>query len=171
MSGELSKFKKYLEVCEKAVSLPATITITGYDIGKDVYLLEDLFLPLLSVYANFLSKDILGYDVFNLKYKKDSNSLLYFKISDGEDVDDDSGSEVVKILFLMESIYQIFPLNALELSKKKFYDEMVSKWRMELGRYQDGQEIDVIKIMDGLIKESLYINLMQAAKQNLKKGV
>ena len=173
MSGELSKFKKYLELTEGAVLLPSVITVTGYEINKEIYLLEELFMPLIAVYANFLSKDLIGKEVFDFEYEKNENYLLYFKVIDKkeDEEDKDDGSESIKILYIMESLYQVFPKNAMELSKKNFYDDMISKWRRELDKYKEGQKIDVLKIMSSMINESLYINLVYAAKQNIKQNV
>ncbi len=167
---KISKLKKYIELSEKMVSLPDNIIITDVSIEKIIYLGEDTFLPVIATYANFISRLLLEEDVFPLVFKKNTNSLFYCKIFDNNNDFENYTSEAFKLLVLSVALEEIFPKNSKVLSSKNYYEELITKWRNVLDKIEENKTIDPILLIDKLIKESLYINLMEVKNKLQNKN-
>lgn len=163
--SNITKFKKILDLSLGAVELPSSIKIAEQYIAKDIYLLDETFIPLIGVYSNFISNEIMGKPVFAFNFVKDSGNILGVGMRESDDLRDDT-SNVVKMLFLMEGLNQVFPNNTAVLEDKSFYTDLIMKVQSKLKDKPEGSLIDANAIFEGVLKDSLYINLMKLENKN-----
>lgn len=157
---KISKFKRYLEIAEQSLKLPDMITITDVPIEKEIYISEKTFLPVIAVYSNFLSRLLIEEDIFKLQFKKSESALFFLSIADNKNAIETNTNEVLKILILTEALEQLFPKNARLISAKNYYDEVITQWRETLSTIEENKTIDPVIVLDKLIKDSLYVNLL-----------
>ena len=151
---KVNKFKQHLNYATKITKIPNKLTISDVDIEKDLYLNEDVFLPLVYLTSNYISKVILKKEVFNLKIKKNSDSLLFCFLDDNEDDQDseDFLSESLKILIISSALENLFPLN---LKNKKIYDNIISLFRKEFHSVNENEFLSVNNFIENYIKDHI----------------
>lgn len=148
---KLKKIMSLIDIAGKAINIPEKVKIESLDIDKPIYLQEDTVIPIFIYFANVLSSNVYGKPIINISIKKSKNNLCFGYIDDKEDSDEShSDSDSVKILFLMESMYQIMGLG---LSQEPDLTVIIRNWRSTLSDLEDGEEIKI-----GYKVEELIIN-------------
>jgi len=169
---KVSKFKQYLDYADKITKIPKKIVISSVDIEKDLYLNEDVFLPLVYLTSNYISKVILKKNIFNLKLKKTTDSLLFCVLEDNIEEDDENKdeeflSETLKILIISSALENLFPLN---LKNKAIYDNVISLLRKEFHSVNENETIVINNFIENYIKEHMnetIISLSNKVKPEL----
>lgn len=153
-----SKFKDLVNLAGQAINIPKSIEIESMEVEKYIYLQEDTLLPVILVFSNFISTKLFDKELFNIKvYKKADEALCLGKIiEDGEDDSDDTESEAIRLLVLMEALDAIFnPKNKSTLD----LTSLVLNWRKTLSLLDENEEINQEEHIKMLI-----INNMQYLK-------
>jgi hypothetical protein len=157
-----AKLKDLITLASEAVNLPDVIEVEGMEVEKYIYLEEDTLVPVILIFSNYISKVLLGKEIFDMPVAKSENSLCFAVIEeDGRDDSEGTDSEAVRVLMIMESMNSIFNLkskNDVDLTT------LVINWRKSLKGLNDGDKIDV----ENNIK-SLIINNMQSIKNRASR--
>ncbi len=162
-----SKFKELIYIAEKAVNLPDIVEVRGMEVDKSVYLSDDVFNPVVLVFANFISRNLCGKDLFNLNVIKSEDGLCFASINeDGEDDSKDEDSDALRVLVLIESLHSIFDLKH---QKKIDLTHLVVNWRRALTLEKERSKIDPSKHIKMLIMNNMEKLSQMNNKNNLNK--
>lgn len=157
-----SKFKELISIAEMAVNLPDVIEIRTMEVEKHIYLQDDTFNPVVLVFANFISNNLCGENLFKLNVVKSEDTLCFGLIEDdGEDDSKDESSDALRILILIESLHSIFDMknqNILDMT------ELVVNWRRSLTLLD---EKEIIKPEEH-IRMLILNNIEKLKKQELR---
>ncbi len=150
------KIEALVNLAANALNIPENIKIEDMDVSRSVYLQQDTLIPVIILEANFLSKLIIGKEIINIHISKSEQSLCFAIIEDKEDSDSDkTDSDVVKLLYIMEAMNQVF---GLEYTRIPDLTETVKNWRRTLQRMKELQKIEINKEIEQLVIDNIKIN-------------
>ena len=159
-----NKFKDLLSIASFGIKIPEVINIESMEVDKYIYLQDDTLNPVILTFANFISYNLVGKYLFNIKIIKGEESLCYGKIvGDGdEDEDDDIESEGLRLLILMEALDSLFGIkNKNDLD----FTDLIINWRKALSFLEEGADIDPMENIKMLITD----NIKKIHKKNENK--
>jgi hypothetical protein len=162
-----NKFKDLISIAERAVNLPDRIEIRSMEVDKHIYLQDDTFNPVILIFSNYISQNICGKNLFKINVVKSEESLCFGLITeDGEDDSEDTESDALRLLILIESLTSIF-----DVSNKKILDltDVVVNWRKALTLLDENETVKPDEHMKMLVINNLT-NLKNYKLKNEKEN-
>ena len=150
-----NKLKDLIFIASDSVGLPEQIMMDGMSLDKYLYLQDDMLNPVIVIFSDYISKTLLNKSIFNIGVKKTEESLCFAKIiEDGDDDEDDTESEALRILIIMESMHQIF-----NLKNKSDLDltNLVVNWRKSLESLDENEDINAENNIKNLIVKNIQL--------------